>query len=188
MTGYHVIRNYAQAVSCCDITSSGNKGLSRCRSQVCASTCSIGRPFQSLSDARTRLPRMPVHASVDTRLCICRTPVPVCIGRPFMHLWTPVCAFVGRPYPYPCVRALGGNFIMMRTVPCVQRCSCGTDCRRSNICRASGCCEEPRGRSHELAAAGCAVYESVGGVSRGHAGGSQVTPALSGPQDYQRTG
>ena len=27
MTGYHVIRNYAQAVSCRDITSSGNKGL-----------------------------------------------------------------------------------------------------------------------------------------------------------------
>ena len=27
MMGYHVIQNYAQAVSCRDITSSGNKGL-----------------------------------------------------------------------------------------------------------------------------------------------------------------
>ena len=33
-----------------------------------------------------------------------------------MHLWTPVHAFVGRPYPYPRVLALGGNFIMTRTV------------------------------------------------------------------------
>ena len=65
----------------------------------------------------------------------------------------------------------------------VQRCLCGTDCRRSTICRDSGCCEEPRRHSHELAAAGCAVYESVGGVSRGHAGGSQVTPAFSGAME-----
>ena len=38
---------------------------------------SIGRPFQNLSDAHTRLPRMPIRASVDARSCICRTPVPV---------------------------------------------------------------------------------------------------------------
>ena len=47
---------------------------------------SIGRLFQNLSDARTRLPQ------------------------------TPVRAFVGRPYPYSCIRALGGNFIMTHTV------------------------------------------------------------------------
>ena len=124
---------------------------------------------------------MPVLVLSDTRFRVFRTPVPVCLRRPFMHLWTPVRAFVGRPYPYPCVRALGGNFIIMRTVPCVQRCLCGTDCRRSTICR--DCCEEPRRHSHELAAAGCAVYDSVGGVSRGHAGGSQVTPAFSGAME-----
>ena len=56
-------------------------------------TRSIGHPFQNLSDACTRLPRTPVRASVDARSCICRTPVPVCV-------W-----------------ALGGNFIMTRTVP-----------------------------------------------------------------------
>ena len=54
---------------------------------------------------------------------ICRTPVPICLGRPFVHLWTPVCAFVGRPYPYPCVRALGGNYIMTRTVLCLPTCT-----------------------------------------------------------------
>ena len=132
-------------------------------------------PLNARTNARCRSYGMPVPIPVEhpcpylsnARLCSSRTPVPICLGRPFMHLWTPVRAFVGRPYPYPCIRALGGNFIMMRTVPCVQRCSCGTDCRRSTICRDSGCCEEPRGRSHELAAAGCAVYESVGGVSRG---------------------
>ena len=45
-------------------------------------TRSIGCPFQNLSDAHTRLPRMPVRA------------------------------FVRCPYSYPCVWALGGNFIM----------------------------------------------------------------------------
>ena len=47
---------------------------------------------------------------------ICRMPVLVCLGRSFVHLWTPVRAFVGRPYLYPCVQALGGNFIMTCTV------------------------------------------------------------------------
>ena len=40
---------------------------------------SIERPFQNLSDARTRLPRTPVRASVDARSCICRMPVPVSV-------------------------------------------------------------------------------------------------------------
>ena len=40
---------------------------------------SIGRPFQNLSDTRTRLPRTPVRASVDARSYICRTPVPVSV-------------------------------------------------------------------------------------------------------------
>ena len=53
---------------------------------------------------------------LDARFRICRTPVPICLGRPFVYLWTPVCAFVRRPYPYPCVQALGGNFIMTLTV------------------------------------------------------------------------
>ena len=41
--------------------------------------CSIGRLFQNLSDARTRLPRTPVRASVDACSCICWTPVPVSV-------------------------------------------------------------------------------------------------------------
>ena len=53
----------------------------RCRSQVCASifdnyiACSV----LVLSDARTHLPRTPVRASVDARLCICQMPVPVSV-------------------------------------------------------------------------------------------------------------
>ena len=71
----------------------------RCRSQVCATIYLAPYSFY----------RTPVSES-------CRTPVPVCLRLPFVHLWTPVCAFVERPYPYPCVWALGGNFIMTRTV------------------------------------------------------------------------
>ena len=60
--------------------------------------------------------RVIIRFPPNARFRICRTPVPVCLGHPFMHLWTPVCAFVRCPYLYPCVRALGGNFIMTRTV------------------------------------------------------------------------
>ena len=44
-------------------------------------THSIGRPFQNLLDARTRLPRTPVRASVDAHLCICWTLVPISVRR-----------------------------------------------------------------------------------------------------------
>ena len=62
-----VVRRYAPAFS----TTTSN-----CRT-LC--TRSIRRPFQNLSDARTRLPRTLVRASVDAHSCICQMPVPVSV-------------------------------------------------------------------------------------------------------------